>query len=734
MLNQCPGRPGLRRRPAAKIAAAFLFGAVSLAAFAQTYTPGQSYFGRSNYVEYVAGDLPVIISAPHGGPLTPAEIPDRVDDSSDPNFTTVTDSNTEETALAIQSAFEALFGHSPHVILCHLKRTKVDCNRALAQGVYNTNAAATQAWTEFQNFIDVSSNAAVAQCGRGFYIDQHGQGHAIQRLELGYLLSSSQLMNSDTTLNSTTYRNQSSIRPLGTLASNQFNIPFSQILRGSGSFGDQMVARGYPSVPSPAMPDPGSGNPYFDGGYNTGIHTSQNAGGVMDGLQIEANYVGVRSNATDRANYGLAVARSLEFMFTNYYGIDFRIAAPCIWSIGSGRWATANNWGGVLPVSGNYLRFGGGGGAVTNNLAALTTGTGKIYALLYATNASGSYTNYGSPVSLVAGITNYSRFNHVISNYVTLLAPQTFAAPTGTLTFLGNVTNGGFNLTLIPATNITCNGPISGAGGLVKSGNGNLTLNTSSTYTGPTTNLAGLLLANNAAGSANGNGALFISPGATLGGTGTVSGPVTVSGLIAPGHPLGALTVTNGINFTNGGSYAWRLAANSTNAPGVNFSQIVLTGGALLLNSNSPLVISFTNAATAPATNTSFWQSPQAWKIMALSGAATNPGAAAFNVIASNNFAAGKFISRADAAGNVYLHFLPTPPPVVTAAAADGGGTNFNVSWSAVAGVTYQLQFTTHLAPANWQPFGSVTATGTNASLTDPNVASPQRFYRVVIP
>ena len=31
------------------------------------YVPGQSYFGRNNYIEYVAGNAPVIYSAPHGG-------------------------------------------------------------------------------------------------------------------------------------------------------------------------------------------------------------------------------------------------------------------------------------------------------------------------------------------------------------------------------------------------------------------------------------------------------------------------------------------------------------------------------------------------------------------------------------------------------------------------------------------------------------------------------------------
>lgn len=41
------------------------------------YLPGVSYFGRRDYVEYIPGELPVVLSVPHGGALTPTEISDR---------------------------------------------------------------------------------------------------------------------------------------------------------------------------------------------------------------------------------------------------------------------------------------------------------------------------------------------------------------------------------------------------------------------------------------------------------------------------------------------------------------------------------------------------------------------------------------------------------------------------------------------------------------------------------
>lgn len=726
------------------VVAAVLCGAQPGLLRAQTYLPGQAYFDRSNYVEYIAGDMPVIFSAPHGGALTPAEIPDRQDDGTDPDFTTVTDSYTEEVALAVQNVFCTTFGHSPHVVICQLKRTKIDCNRSLYQGVYESNVYATIAWNDFQNYIAAGTNAAVKESGLGFYVDLHGQGHPIQRLELGYLLTADQLTNTDAVLNEPGYAFQSSIRSLAGIVGAKFAMPFSQILRGTNSFGGLMDSFGYPSVPDPVMPDPGDGtnpivypgdeNPYFDGGYNTAVFSSQN-GGTVDGVQIEANLTGVRDTAANRTNYAIAIARTLDYFFTNYYGLDLRLCAPCIWSPGAGQWALAANWGGMLPVAGNYILFTGPGGAVDNNLAALSTGTGRVYSMLFDSNA-GPYTLYGNPISLNAGVTNYSGYNQLISNSVILLSPQTLGSVKGPLTFSGALSNGGFNLAVTSPTNVTFNNSLSGNGGLSLSGGGVFSLNAASTYQGATTNQWGTLLVNNASGCANGSGALFINSSAMLGGGGTVSGPVSIAGTVAPGNPLGELTVTNGLTLAGTGAFLWTLAANSSSAPGTNFSQIILTGGSLAIASNSALVLSFINSATPPSPNVAFWQSPQSWKIISLGALATNVGMTKFTSISNNAYAAGQFSCATDARGNVLLNFTPNPPPLISAASSAFGETNVALTWSSVPGVTYQLQFSTNLASRTWRPLGTLQAAGTNSTLYDTSnsPAEPQRFYRVIIP
>ena len=73
-------------------------------------------------------------------------------------------------------------------------------------------------------------------------------------------------------------------------------------------------------------------------------------------------------------------------------------------------------------------------------------------------------------------------------------------------------------------------------GGLIKTGLGVLRLNTSSGYTGPTVVSAGELLLANVTGQATGWGGVTVLANATLGGSGTYGGPLTIEadGSLAP--------------------------------------------------------------------------------------------------------------------------------------------------------------------------------------------------------
>ena len=272
------------------------------------YQLGVTYFGREQYVEYVPGDLPVVLSAPHGGYLEPDEIPDRT------WGTMAQDRNTQELARTLAATLEQHTGGRPHVVISRLHRVKLDPNREIVEAAQD-NVFAEYAWGEFHAFID-SANARVARDhGRGFYIDLHGHGHEMQRLEWGYLLSANDLALSDAELNGGTHVNRSGIRTLALEADSSF----AALLRGPTSLGGLLQARSYPSVPSPAYPDPG-GLPYFTGGYNTQVHGGSD-GGPVSGVQLEMNWTGVRDTEAMRASFAEAVARALEEYFALHYHV-----------------------------------------------------------------------------------------------------------------------------------------------------------------------------------------------------------------------------------------------------------------------------------------------------------------------------------------------------------------------------------------------------------------------------
>ena len=204
---------------------------------AQSFSPGQTYFGANSYVEYRAGNLPIIISAPHGGDKTPAAIPDRAC----PDAVTLNDANTQALSRQLDTAIQMRFGCYPHLIINRLARRKLDANRDLPEAACG-NPLAEQAWYDYHEFIDSTKNAVVATYGRGIFIDLHGHAHTIQRLELGYLLSGAELRKPDDSLNLPAYVQESSIRRLA--ENNLHQYKHAQLLRDSFALGTLLQAAG----------------------------------------------------------------------------------------------------------------------------------------------------------------------------------------------------------------------------------------------------------------------------------------------------------------------------------------------------------------------------------------------------------------------------------------------------------------------------------------------------------
>jgi len=103
-----------------------------------------------------------------------------------------------------------------------------------------------------------------------------------------------------------------------------------------------------------------------------------------------------------------------------------------------------------------------------------------------------------------------------------------------------------------------------------------------------------------------------------------------------------------------------------------------------------------------------------------------------FTVKASTNLTTLQFGNRNDSdffcLDNVSV--IPLPAPVIQTLAPGGG--SFQLSWTALAGAAYQVQYLTNVAQTNWINLGGVIiATNNPMTFSESIVSGPERFYRV---
>ncbi len=273
------------------------------------YESGSIYYGREGYIEYYAGNLPIILSAPHGGQLIPDEISDRT------YGTLVTDANTYELTKTIMDSMIVKFEGYPHVILCKLKRTKLDANRDSSEAAQD-NRYALRAWQEYHHYIEVAKKKIKKDQGSGLFLDIHGHGKNPDgfydlRTWLGYLISSDELDQNDEILNSNLFKSKSSISSWVDSSS----YSFIEVLRGKVSFGSILDSLGYKSLPSVNDLSP-DGMRYFSGGYNTARHGSR-GGGVISAIQLELPKPGIRENQSTWSSFSKTINSTISI----YYNI-----------------------------------------------------------------------------------------------------------------------------------------------------------------------------------------------------------------------------------------------------------------------------------------------------------------------------------------------------------------------------------------------------------------------------
>lgn len=201
------------------------------------------------------GDLPIIVSAPHGGRKPIPNCPERTGKGV-PIFTVVTDANTDELAKRVLIAIEKRMKANPYGVIAHFERKYADVNRKAAEGVEDD--AAKPYYEAYHAFLTEARAAVQKDWGRGLLIDLHGHG-------------------ADP---ATIFRGTNDGKTVKHLL-DRFG---REALTGEKSVLGQLAARGY--TVAPANDAKGKENPFFGGGYIVATYGSK-ADGTVDAIQLE---------------------------------------------------------------------------------------------------------------------------------------------------------------------------------------------------------------------------------------------------------------------------------------------------------------------------------------------------------------------------------------------------------------------------------------------------------------
>jgi hypothetical protein len=255
----------------------------------------------------------------------------------------------------------------------------------------------------------------------------------------------------------------------------------------------------------------------------------------------------------------------------------------------NGNWSTAANWGGTVPVAGDDLVFPNGAAQLTNT-NDLTAGTS--FNSISFTGPVGGYTISGNSIALVAGLTadNAAPNPNSFSVPITLTASQTFTV-SGNRLQLGAIDLGSHTLTLAGATGLVeLNGVVSGTGG-ISSSVGVAFVNTSASYTGPTTITGGAFVVGGA--SLSPSSVVTVNGGFLQFANGGSTGPITVNSpaqLTCQGGGVSQIGNVTDLTMQSGSKLEMAMYSLS------DYGQLNASGNVSLGNATLNLSWSFTSA------------------------------------------------------------------------------------------------------------------------------------------
>merc|ERR1719244_1132874 len=102
-----------------------------------------------------------------------------------PISTYARDAATDLIAGELSDILEKMAGWRPHVIQCHLHRSKVECNRDLSEvAVAQVGEEAEYVHSTYHQWTEQALQSAQELSGSALLLDLHGHGHSHDMVEL----------------------------------------------------------------------------------------------------------------------------------------------------------------------------------------------------------------------------------------------------------------------------------------------------------------------------------------------------------------------------------------------------------------------------------------------------------------------------------------------------------------------------------------------------------------------
>ncbi len=256
----------------------------------------------SKIYEFKKGNIPLIITVPHGGALVPQNIPNR-------DFGSY--KKDKDTNLVLKSIVEDFKrkNQQPYFVVMYLHRRKIDVNRGSREGAQCNEML--RVYKEYHSIIREFRIEVQKKFNAGLMIDLHGQKAKKGYIEIGYGLSKElldDLRNSD--VDEDLIYKQSSLKFLINNGHHAHDLVF-----GAKSLG-AFLSKNFNVYPSPQhqLLD----EIHYNGVYTLQRHVIKRKKENMIGANLELCYEGIRDTKKNREEFAKTFVQSVNRYIKEY--------------------------------------------------------------------------------------------------------------------------------------------------------------------------------------------------------------------------------------------------------------------------------------------------------------------------------------------------------------------------------------------------------------------------------